>query len=92
MTTREEIARFAFNRSIEYLQNNDLENAKLSFMSDINKSKLNNNPLMFIIINSARTSKDLIKQMSGFCYMPKDIQEYYDHPEKCMRKYNINDF
>lgn len=79
--------RWAFARAIAYLKEGDLKNAKASFMSDYNKDGHVSiiNPLLFMIINSARTAPEIIQAIAGLGEAPDDIKIYYDNPKLALQ-------
>ena len=79
---------FVFERMMEYIIKNDLNQAKASAMSDMNK--INDNPLTSMIIMGANTETDLIKQISGFTMMSDKVKQYYNNPQKAISDYLNN--
>ena len=77
---------FVFERMMEYIIKNDLNQAKASAMSDMNK--INDNPLTSMIIMGANTETDLIKQISGFTMMSDKVKQYYNNPQKAISDYS----
>jgi len=77
---------FVFERMMEYIIKNDLNQAKASAISDMNK--INDNPLTSMIIMSANTETDLIKQISGFTMMSDKVKQYYNNPQKAISDYS----
>ena len=77
---------FVFERMMEYIIKNDLNQAKASAISDMNK--INENPLTSMIIMSANTETDLIKQISGFTMMSDKVKQYYNNPQKAISDYS----
>ena len=79
--------RWAFDRAIEYLKKNDLQNAKMSFMSDIQKGGVQGMEYQMasMIVMLASNKTELIKAMAGFSFMPPDIRCFYDNPEGAMK-------
>ena len=77
---------FIFERMMEYVIKDDFTNAKASIISDI--SKIDNNPLSCMIIMNAENHIDLIKIVSGFSFMDKNIQKYYTNPELAFIEYS----
>lgn len=76
---------FIFKRMMEYIIQNNFEDAKKSIISDI--SKIDSNPLSSMIIMTSKNSLELIKNASGFAFMSKKIKSYYDNPEKALNDY-----
>ena len=77
---------FIFKRMMEYILENNFEEARRSILSDI--SKIDNNPLSGMIIMSSENSIDLIKNVAGFYFMSEKVQTYYNNPEKALIDYN----
>ena len=77
---------FVFERMMEYIIKNDLNQAKASAISDMNK--INDNPLTSMIIMGANTETDLIKQISGFTIMSDKVKQYYNNPQKAISDYS----
>ena len=78
---------WVFDRMMPYLINNDFKNAKNSAISDMNK--YDDNPLSFMIINTATDNDKLIKIMAGFSSMSDKIKVYESNPEKAYIDYKI---
>ena len=78
---------FIFNRMMEYIIKDDFDNAKRSAISDI--SKQNENPISFMIINTAKDNLELIKIMAGFNSMNNKIKNYYNNPEQALIDYKL---
>lgn len=78
---------WVFDRMMPYLINNDFKNAKNSAISDMNK--YDDNPLSFMIINTATDNDKLIKIMAGFSSMSDKIKVYESIPEKAYIDYKI---
>lgn len=76
---------FVFERMMEYIIKNDLNQAKASAISDM--SKINDNPLTDMIIMGANTEIELIKQMAGFTIMSDKVKQYYNNPQKAISDY-----
>ena len=76
---------FIFKRMMDYILNDDFNNAKMSIMSDL--SKIDENPLTSRVIMSSQDAISLIKNVAGFNLMSQNIQQYYDNPEKALIDY-----
>jgi hypothetical protein len=70
---------------MEHILENKFEEAKNSILCDI--SKIDNNPLSGMIIMSSKDSIELIKNTAGFHFMSKEVQTYYNNPEKAFIDY-----
>ena len=70
---------------MDYILNDDFNNAKMSIMSDL--SKIDSNPLTSVVIMSSQDPISLIKNAAGFHFMSQNIQQYYDNPEKALIDY-----
>ena len=77
---------FVFERMMECIVRNDLNEAKASAISDMNK--INDNPLSNMIIMGANTETDLIKKMAGFSIMSDKVKQYYTNPQKAIDDYS----
>lgn len=77
---------FVFERMMEYILKNDLNQAKASAASDMNK--INDNPLSNMIIMGANTETDLIKRIAGFTIMSDKVKQYYNNPQKAIDDYS----
>ena len=77
---------FIFQRMMEYIVNNDFNQAKASAINDMNK--INNSPLPSMVIMNANTETELIKQMAGFTIMSDKVKQYYNNPQKAIRDYS----
>ena len=78
---------FVFERMMDYIIRNDLNEAKASAISDMNKMNDNYSSYIIIIMN-ARTKTELIKVMAGFTIMSDKVKEYYNNPQKAIIDYS----
>ena len=76
---------FIFKRMMDYILNDDFNNAKMSIMSDL--SKIDENQLTSRVIMPSQDAISLIKNVAGFHLMSQNIQQYYDNPEKALIDY-----
>lgn len=82
----DEYCRWMFKRVMEYVNNNDIKNAGISFASDCNKKQIDLGFLGLMLFN--QTDKyELIKLICGFSFMPSDLSIYYDNPQKALENY-----
>ena len=77
----DEYCRWMFTRVMAYINENKIQEAALSFLSDCDKEDINLGILHMLFIN--QTNKyDLIQLICGYSFMPSDLSIYYDNPEK----------
>ena len=76
-----------FRRVMDYLKNNQVMEAGMSFASDCNKKDINLGFLgMFLFKQTDKN--DLIRLVCGYHFMPDDLKKYYDNPEKAFIDYS----
>ena len=76
---------YIFKRMMDYIIEDNFEEARMSILSDI--SKIDNNPMGSMIIMSSKNIIELIKNTSGFSFMSENIKKYYSNPEKALIDY-----
>ena len=76
---------YIFKRMMDYIIEDNFEEARMSILSDI--SKIDNNPMGSMIIMSSKNIIELIKNTSGFSFMSENIKKYYFNPEKALIDY-----
>ena len=86
MTSNDDYCRFMFKRVMEYLNKNDVKNAGVSFVSDCNKKEIDLGILTMLFF-SQTDKNELIKLVCGYPFMPPDLRQYYDNPEKAFVDY-----
>ena len=68
-------------RAVRYLDQGDLNNAKMSFLSDIGKCReldsISQNPMTFMFIMHSNSKEELIRNMEGFSV----VMSSYTDPE-----------
>lgn len=84
----DEYCRFMFKRVMDYINENKIREAGLSFLSDCDKKNIDLGILKMMFLY--QTNKyDLIKLICGYPFMPSDLRIYYDDPEKAMIDYKM---
>lgn len=90
LETTESNLEFVFRRFIDYLNKNDINNAKFSAISDIQKfEQFEMNGLGIAIIMNSKNSDDLIKAIAGFHFVEgTSFKQYYKNPQKAIEDYS----
>ena len=88
MATDYDYCRFMFKRVMEYVNNNDVKNAGISFASDCNKKGIDLGFLSMLFFRQT-DKNELIKLVCGYPFMPPDLRQYYDNTEKAFDDYKM---
>jgi len=82
----DEYCRFMFRRVMDYLKNNKVMEAGMSFASDCNKKDIDLGFLGMFLFKQT-DENELIKLVCGYHFMPADLKKYYDNPQKAFIDY-----